>query len=132
MEPASRLARMEYEAPPLPIEVLRIIFSFCDAATVLASARGVCRTWRAFVNDPSYLPWAKLALGASLRCGMQRCGVLRRVGLFPRVCCPHGTLVDAACQRADGGLGAGRLHAAAPRGRRNQPRRVRLFSAQPP
>jgi hypothetical protein len=74
MESPLRLARVEYEAPSLPTEVLRVIFSFCDAATVLASARGVCRTWRGFINHPAYLPWAKLVLGASsLRCGARRC-----------------------------------------------------------
>jgi hypothetical protein len=52
--------------------VLRIIFSFCDAATVLASARGVCRDWRGFINDKKNLSWAKLVLGATLRCACRR------------------------------------------------------------
>ena len=62
-----QVARVEYEAPPLPTEVLLIVFSFAEAATVLASCRGVCRSWRALINDARYMPWAKLVLCASLR-----------------------------------------------------------------
>ena len=64
-----QLARTEHEneAPTLPQEVLHIILSYVEAATALASCRGVCRSWRALFNKESYMPWAKLVLGASLR-----------------------------------------------------------------
>ena len=69
MASQAQLARTEHEheAPPIPHEVLLIIFSYAEAATVLASCRGVCRSWRALINQDSYMPWAKLVLGASLR-----------------------------------------------------------------
>ena len=70
MASLAQLARTEHEdeAPPIPQEVLLIIFSYAEAATVLASCRGVCRSWRALINQADYMPWAKLVLGASLRC----------------------------------------------------------------
>ena len=78
MASQAQLARTEHEheAPPIPHEVLLIIFSYAEAATVLASCRGVCRSWRALINQDSYMPWAKLVLGASLR----RVGLKRATG----------------------------------------------------